>query len=375
MLVRRMREVMAVRYLVLTAVLALQGCITGALWHKEEVLPQLHTVTVPCEVLEVTMSADADDPSIRVRFSPQPAPEVPPHLTRFDSDRPGLFELQPAMTGDDWRQIPGAKLFAPSSWDLSITSGTYFRNVPANARMEFFGAVHPGELGELVRAEQLPQVLCQLEDELQTERAALWQSTCLEVFQAHSWVELLSPESPKRPRSGYRQVPLAWVDRDLNAVGTIEPPRSGSIDANQEVRARLRGLRLLARLDDGLGNQRYALIRVPVLLQGPDLHLRREGAAVQWSRSQIWNARLHAEAPVVEAGTPLPIPLRGESFDYRWFREIEESELALDTLRVLATPLTAALDFAIMTNPSLANLARFIAGEEQAVPFQPTVGR
>lgn len=366
--IRSIRENLATRYLALATALALQGCITEAMWHKEQGPPELDAVSVHCEVLGVTTSGGADDPSIHVRFAPQDAPAAPPQLSRFDPDRPGLFELQPHAPGDDWRQIAGAELFNPSSWDLRITSGTYFTGVPANALLEFHGVVRPGDLGELVPAEQLPPGLREL-GELPGDYPALWQTRCLESFRAHAWIELLSP---MQTDGGYRQVPLAWVDDHLNTVATIRLPESASESENDAVRARLRGLRLLARLDDGAGNQHYALIGVPVLLQGTELDLRREGAAVHWTRSQIWTARLLARASEADGGTEFAVPLRGRSFDYRWFGELEEGGMALDLLRVLATPITAALDFVIMTNGPLSNLARYLAGDENALKPKST---
>jgi len=333
------------------------GTITKAMWYEPETTPPIVLVSTPCEAEDVTVPVDPENAAdtIGVRFSVRPTGSVPPHMLRYTAAKPGFLALTPSPEhGGDWRKLPGADLFAPSFWELRVTGGSYFRQPGSNARLVFHGTLAPADVGQLLKDSQLRPELRNLATDLRTSSLPHgWAARRLEGFALHRWAELLAPEPNQ---VSYRATPVAWLDRDMRVVQDPSVPLFAQGEEVAAIRARLDALSLLGRLDGEYGEVLWVIIPAAVLVQGPDLHLRRDHDVVRWSRQQIWRGRLRQTPPAPATRLPYPIPLRGGLFEYRYATEVQDSKFVFNALKVIATPITALLDFAIATNPYLKNL-------------------
>lgn len=339
--------------------LLLPGCITRTLWGEDDTPPPVATTITPCLVHELTAGASRDA-RIEVRFSVDLRTPVPAHLRRYTPTAPGLLSLSPPAGDGDWRDLPGAGILQPDSFELRVTRASYFTQPTAAARLRFHGTLPRARIAHRCEASELPQDVW-ARDPLTADIAQYWPRRALEGFAAQPWGELLAEQS-NGPR--YHAVPIAWVDPQGRIA---DAPPSTPFGTAEEVAAALASFAdgsLLVRLDGEYGQLEWAMIPNALLLQGKDLQLRRDGDTIRWTRTQIWRGRI-ADAPPRIAAETYAVPLASTEFPYRWMREVDESTFALNALRVLATPVTAVLDFAIMTNPYLANALRETTAEEQ----------
>ena len=339
--------------------LLLQGCITRTLWNEGETAPPLVTTITPCLVHDVT-AVEGDQDRIEVRFSIDPRASVPAHMRRYTPTAPGLLSLTPPLGEGDWRALPGAGILQPSSFDLRVTRASYFTGPTAAARLSFHGTLPRAQVGHVCADSEVPEEALASEA-LSLETSEYWLRRALEAFAAQPWDELLAET---RPGPSFRAVPIAWLDQERRITSAPWSMSDGNAEQREQARAAFADGWLLARLDGEYGEVEWAEIPIALLLQGKDLQLARDGDAVRWTRTQIWQANV-ADAPPLVAAAPFAVPMTGNEFPYRWMHEVDESTFALTALRVIATPVTAVLDFAIMTNPYLANALRETTAEEQ----------
>lgn len=339
------------RHLALLIVLPASGCITRALWQDDGKSPQLVTLTVPCVAHETRSLGNG----IGVTFSVLPEAPAPRHLHRFTADRPGYLELTPLDSRPDWRDQPGSERFTPESWEFRVSRGEHFRRPFANVRMVFHGTMRPDEVGRLLSPAEVRSIVGDAEQMPVSSRAlaaTAWDARVAEAFRGQPWMELIAGEDPDVT---YRGDAMAWIDENGQLA---EPPRS-AVFARRDERTRIEREtmrhELVARLTNDFGEKHWVAIPAHVLFQGADLRLQRRDGVVHWSRRQIWRGDL-LEHPPESAADPFPLAMQADYFAYRWSYELVDDRLALHVLRILATPITAALDFLIMTNPYLRNL-------------------
>ncbi len=351
------------RLSVLALLLAPACLLTQRLW-DDTTAPRpkvLQLTSTPCAATAVRtrLRADGCTETVVVQFTAAPGADAPAHISRFAA-RPGWLELRPPAGDGDWRTLPGAERFAPSSWDLRVTNGDYFRRRVANARLLFHGEVAPTVLGRLVAPESLPPELRAGAAPLEPAGTELDdEGVCLRAFATHAWPELLAGE----PATSCRAEALAWLGPDgmplaAPPVAILEPDRT-----YRPARPDAAECSLLGRVTAAFGDPRFVVVPVPVLLQGRDLALVRDGDCVRWTRRQVWDAAFVEVADARELAEFLP--LRSRTFAYRFGREVEPSRIGDYAMAVALTPIVAALDLVISTNPSLLALYRYLFEPER----------
>jgi len=346
----------------------LSGCIiTKALWREDPVSPEVVTVTTNCDVHGVTMAADAEE--IGVTFSVAAGANTPRHLLRYTPDHLGYLALRPPVLGG-WLEIPGSEIFQPQWWEFRVTRGSYFLQPTANARVVFHGTLPRPDVGVLVERDQLPADLPEDPQLSGHSGTRFWVDRCIEAFEQTNWVELLDhhPAYPFRPHA------VAWLDADMRPPRLPKVPEFPTHAQLTEFNDALSRCFLVGRLDNDFGETRWVRVPDAILLQGPALRFAPDGELLQWARSQIWDAEIANEMPDTAAARSFELPLANPRFDYRWMYEVPPDRTLSTAARVILTPIAAALDIVVMTNPYLAHAMQELFGKPRAAE-KPTTQR
>ena len=342
--------------------LILPRCLMRALWEEDERTPPVVAITGEGEVLEVRgRLGDAERPGcIAMRFRVRPSPGTPRETADENVALEGVMLLEPPRYADDvdWRSLPGASRFVPRGLGLRVTRGEYFHGSWGNALVTMREDVAAERLGRLLEPGEVSPGLARRRAGLPAPDAPGPYRASLEAARAQPWLGLLGGA----PAGGeWRATPLAWLDGDGEEVDprAVRDLLEGA-EAGGDAGARLS---MLIRIDGAYGTRRFALVPLAVLVQGRDLVLRREGARVRWSRSQVWQAKLVA-ARQMAGLPPLQVPLESRAFDFRYVVEMRPSKVARTVVRVLLTPFAFVLDGLLQTSAD-ALLWTWMAGKRR----------
>ena len=352
--------------------LLLPGCLTNWLWSwtDPDPVPTLHRDDSVLQIDGVRPGRDDTGDTKVVELAVHgvrlPGVSAPPaHLRRYSATSPGHLRLSRPETDP-----LGATLdddLPADGWMLRVFGGEHMRSGTHVARVTWVGTASPDALGRRLPTPETPPPAWTGPPRT-VDSALLATSRALRGFDTVDWRALLTPG---RPRNDRPPVPLEWRDAAGEPLED-EAVESALQNANRDAEhaAAAAGIRLIARLDDPVDGPCWFEVPLPILVEAEDLSLRRHGDEIQFLRHERWDGDFVADADPIQ-GPPLPgsafdLPLLSSTAVYSWSTEGPRTPSpAVTGIQYALTPLTALLDFLIMTTPPLARLAQWLSDDDE----------
>lgn len=319
------------------------GCtLTEALWAPSgKVLHDVSYERVECEVVGVRgeLRRSAGDTRLAVELVPVGDASALPHTTLWNEERPGRLLLRPPSNESCWWFASPA--FRPDGWDFDVFGGAVFKARGSfNARVEMWGVVEPEALAsEMPVTPDLPA---------QPASAAVppeWEWRSRLALAEHDWGWLLTG------RRGVAVRPRAWVDA------------SGVVLESLAHRTEPGGCALVVELGE---EPRWFEIPAAILACSYEQQLVRTDRGVEWRYESVWWARHGGD----DSLSAFAAPLRASTIDYEWgYQQPMPRRPLWKAVKIVLTPIAAALDVVIYTSPALRRFVRELLG--LPVPVDP----
>jgi hypothetical protein len=348
--------------------------LTKELYRPHESSPVIVPGKFHCDVDAVRARLD-EPPAARalavdVTFPAAVEQQLPPHLQAYArSDQPSdqvsaTFALRPADERRRWPEdyVPDAAVRLGLS--LRVQDARYFADGEPAAEVIFTGTARADAVAQPVAPGCVP-----------TATAASWPkgplptglAAVMRAVRRHPWAQVLG-----RARDT-RCDPVAWLgpgDEVLaheDIVLLLQPWRS--VELRRAVPSGLRAddCALLLRLVDRAGQREFCRVPLALLREGDDLVLHARQGGVEWTRREIWRARILADAGETASWPSTHLRLAHTRIPYGFDAVHRPVTWPGGLLRAVLSPLAWTVDLLAWTNPVLQKIIEALVDEPQPI--------